>query len=69
MVRWGSRALTLKAQEFMTLNPKTICASSLAVEALKIMETHAISDLLILDEEKRPAGVIHLKDLLRGGVV
>lgn len=69
LVRFGSRAFTLKAQEFMSLNPKTIAAGSLAVEALKIMETHSISDLLILDEQARPTGVIHLKDLLRGGVV
>lgn len=69
LVRFGSRAFTLKAQEFMTLNPKTISAGSLAAEALKIMETHSISDLLILDERARPTGVIHLKDLLRGGVV
>lgn len=69
MVRFGSGAFTLKAHEFMTLNPKTISAGSLAVEALKIMETHSISDLIILDEHARPTSVIHLKDLLRGGVV
>lgn len=69
LVRWGSRAFKMKAQEFMTLNPKTISSSSLAVEALKIMETHQISDLLILDAKGRPSGVIHLKDLLRGGIV
>jgi arabinose-5-phosphate isomerase len=69
LVRFGSRAFTLKAQEFMTLNPKTIAAGCLAVEALKIMETHSISDLLILDRQERPSGVIHLKDLLRAGVV
>jgi arabinose-5-phosphate isomerase len=69
LVRFGSRAFTLKAQEFMTLNPKTITAGSLAVEALKVMETHSISDLLILDLHGRPTGVIHLKDLLHAGVV
>jgi arabinose-5-phosphate isomerase len=69
LVRFGSRAFTLRAQEFMTLNPKTIGAGCLAVEALKIMETHSISDLLILDSKSRPYGVIHLKDLLRAGVV
>ena len=69
IVRWGNRAFTLKAQEFMTLNPKTIRAGALAVEALKLMEQHSISDLLILDEESCPVGVIHLKDLLHAGVV
>lgn len=69
MVRWGNRAFTLKAQEFMTLNPKTIGSDALAVEALKIMETHSISDILILNENMRALGVIHLKDLLRAGIV
>ncbi len=69
LVRWGSRTFDLKANEFMTLNPKTINADSLAVEALKIMETHSISDLLILDKQGQAAGVLHLKDLLRAGVV
>lgn len=69
IVRWGSRAFKMKAQEFMTLNPKTIASKSLAVEALKIMETHSISDLLILDDKGFPSGVIHLKDLLHAGIV
>jgi arabinose-5-phosphate isomerase len=69
IVRWGNRAFTLKAHEFMTLNPKTIRAGALAVEALKLMEQHAISDLLILDDESRPVGVVHLKDILRAGIV
>lgn len=69
MVRWGSRAFKMKAQEFMTLNPKTISSNCLAAEALKIMETHSISDLLILDADEKPVGIIHLKDLLRGGIV
>ena len=69
LVRWASRAFKMKAQEFMTLNPKSISSSALAVEALKIMETHSISDLLILDQNGSPSGVIHLKDLLRGGIV
>ena len=69
LVRWGAEAFTRSAVEIMTLNPKTINASSLAVEALKLMEAHAISDLLILDANERPAGVIHLKDLLRAGIV
>jgi len=34
----------------MTKSPKTIADKSLAVEALKMKETHKISDLLILDD-------------------
>lgn len=68
-VKYGTEAFARHAKEIMTLNPKIVGASSLAVEALKIMEKHAISDLLIVDSERRPTGVIHLKDLLRAGVV
>lgn len=69
LVKWGTQAFAVKASSMMTRNPKTIRAHSLAVEALKLMETHSISDLLILDEQSRPTGVIHLKDLLRAGIV
>lgn len=68
-VKFGTQVFEQQAGEIMSLNPKTIKESSLAVEALRIMEKHAISDLMIVDSEHRPMGVIHLKDLLRAGVV
>lgn len=69
LVRWEKDAFQRQAHELMTADPKTISSDSLAVEALKIMETHAISDLLILDHKQMPVGVIHLKDLLKAGIV
>lgn len=69
LVRRGTDAFSSIANEIMTRNPKTISADALAVEALKIMETHSISDLMILDSDSKPVGVIHLKDLLRAGIV
>jgi len=68
-VKFGAEAFDKIAREIMTVNPKTISSSSLAVEALQLMERHQISDLMIVDELKRPQGVIHLKDLLRAGIV
>ncbi len=59
----------LKANEFMTTSPKTINESALAQEALKIMETYTISDLLILDDLGRAKGIIDLKDLLKAGII
>jgi arabinose-5-phosphate isomerase len=53
----------------MTGNPKTISSNALAVEALNIMEKYAISDLLIVDDQHRPIGLIDLKDLLRAGII
>lgn len=68
-VKFGTEVFARVANEIMTGKPKTIAESSLAVEALRIMEKHSISDLMIVDGDNRPTGVIHLKDLLRAGVV
>ena len=62
------RALT--ARELMTSHPKTIAAGALAAEAVALMERHQITSLFVLAEgTRRPEGVIHLHDLLRGGIV
>ncbi len=61
---------TLTAHDLMTASPKTIAATALAAEAVAVMERHAITSLFILaDGSRRPAGVVHLHDLLRAGVV
>lgn len=53
----------------MTHRPKCIGRDELAAKAVQIMERHAITSLLIVDEADRVEGVIHLHDLLRAGVV
>ena len=58
-----------KALEIMTQNPKTIKASSLAVEALRIMEKYSITSLVVQDKKRKPEGIIHLHDILRSGIV
>lgn len=50
------------------LKPKTVAAEDLAVKALEIMETFAITSLVIVDGERRPVGVIHLHDILRAKI-
>ena len=57
-----------KISEVMTKNCMTIPAKTLAAEALKIMENHKITSLLIIDHERKPIGVVHMHDLLRAGV-
>ncbi len=68
-VKWDHDVFTKQASEIMSKDPKTIAANSLAVEALRIMEQYAISDLLIINEQDSPVGVIDLKDLLKAGVI
>lgn len=56
------------ASELMTNAPRTIPIGALASEAREMMERHSIQQLLVTDQ-KRVAGVIHLYDLLRAKVV
>ncbi|MGE4278544.1 MAG: SIS domain-containing protein [Magnetospirillum sp.] len=56
------------AHQVMTRNPKTVVPSLLAAEALRIMNEKSITSLFVV-EDGRPAGVVHVHDLLRSGVV
>ncbi len=54
--------------EVMTRNCKTVSSEMLAAEALTVMEDNKITALVVTDA-RRPAGVVHMHDLLRAGVV
>jgi arabinose-5-phosphate isomerase len=56
------------AKDIMTVNPKTIQAGSLVVEALAIMRKHNITQLPVLEND-RYVGVIHLHDILKEGIL
>lgn len=58
----------LKAKEVMTVNPKTVLPEDLAAKALNLMEKYSITALAIMDENKKPVGILHIHDLLRAGV-
>jgi len=51
----------------MTENPKTVEADAHASEAVQMMEVKGITSLAIVDEAGRPAGIIHLHDILGRG--
>ena len=55
--------------DVMTRAPKTIGADQLAVEAARLMETHKISGLIVVDDGQRPVGALNIHDLLRARVV
>jgi arabinose-5-phosphate isomerase len=57
--------VSLTAGDAMTPNPLTIRRDLLAVEALRIMETHKITSVVVVDAERRVDGVVHLHDLWR----
>jgi arabinose-5-phosphate isomerase len=65
------RATDLRAtrmDQVMTLGPKSVLPSTLAAEAVHLMETHRITSLIVLDEQGKLVGVLHVHDLLRAGV-
>lgn len=48
---------------FMTRSPKVIRKGSLAVDALHIFESSSINDLIVVDEEYHPVGIIDGQDM------
>jgi arabinose-5-phosphate isomerase len=60
--------LDRRAGECMTPDPKRIGGDELAARALALMEG-TITSLIIADESGRPAGVIHVHDILRAKIV
>jgi arabinose-5-phosphate isomerase len=58
----------VRAKDIMTLHPKTIESSQLAVDALDIMRKKNITQLVVL-ENNRYTGIVHLHDLVREGII
>lgn len=58
----------LTAKDIMNTSPITIHSNALAVEALEMMRNKDISQLLVLDNEHY-AGIVHLHDLIREGII
>lgn len=65
----GLDVRTAKIADVMTRNPKTIAADQLAVEAARLMETHQIGGLIVVDDHGRAVGALNIHDLLRARVV
>ena len=58
---------SLTAKNIMSYNPKTIQVDAMAIEALETMENNNITQILVEDNSKY-AGVVHLHDLLKEGI-
>jgi arabinose-5-phosphate isomerase len=61
--------LDLAARDVMTVNPVAIPQTTLAVEALALMEQRKITSIVVIDADRRVSGVVHLHDLWRTGMV
>ncbi len=56
------------AGQIMTANPRTVASTTLAADALKLMNDNSITVLFVVDDGK-PVGILHVHDLLRAGVI
>jgi arabinose-5-phosphate isomerase len=59
--------LDLPVEEIMTREPKTVRPDQLASEALEILNASKKTQLIVAEQGK-PIGVVHVHDLLRAGV-
>jgi len=59
----------LTAGQVASREPKVIRSEDLAAKALEVMETWQITSLVIVDQARRPVGLIHLHDVLRAKIV
>ncbi len=56
-------------KEVMTRDPSAVGADQLAVEAVKLMEDRKISQLPVVDSERRLVGALNMHDLMRAKVI
>lgn len=68
MLEKNNNFTLLTAADIMTHNPKMIDADALATEALDNMKHNNISQLVVIESEIY-AGIIHLHDLIREGII
>lgn len=68
MIEKGKPLDTLTACDIMSKNPKVIDRTELAVHAFGIMEKNKITSVVVMDNGKY-AGLIHIHDVLREGIV
>jgi arabinose-5-phosphate isomerase len=59
--------LAAKVDDVMTKGPKTVSGDQLVSEALELLNSSKIMAVIVVDAGK-PAGIVHLHDLLRAGV-
>ena len=59
----------LTAASVMSKQPKTIDVNAMATAALDVLEKNSITQLLAVDSTNNYAGVVHLHDLIKEGIL
>ena len=68
MLESEQNMMGLAAKDIMTMNPKIIDFNAHAVKALELIRKNSISQLVAMNGE-RYAGILHLHDLIREGLI
>ncbi|MDC0249328.1 KpsF/GutQ family sugar-phosphate isomerase [Flavobacteriales bacterium] len=68
MLEEGSVFTSLTATDIMCRSPKTINIDALAYDALVLMESNNISQLIVMEGQKYK-GIIHIHEIIKEGIV
>ena len=68
MLEHNETLQTVQATDICTRNPKTIAATELAIDALDALRRYDINQLVVT-EDGRYTGILHLHDLIREGLL
>ncbi len=68
MLQSGRDIQSLRARDIMTATPRSVGPDTLAVDALQIMRSNNITQLLVVGDG-RYLGVVHLHDILNEGII
>ncbi len=58
-----------QVREVMTRNPITISKEMLAADAFRILRERKIDEIPVVDDKRRPIGLVDVQDLLKAGLV
>jgi arabinose-5-phosphate isomerase len=65
----GPDIVNKNVKEVMTSGPTTIKKTALAAEAFEMLRSKKIDELPVVDDRKRPIGLLDVQDLLKAGLV
>jgi arabinose-5-phosphate isomerase len=69
LIENGVDLRSMRAQDVMHRQPRSIRPDALAVEAAELMEQHRITCVLVVAEDGTLVGVVHIGDLMRAKVI
>jgi arabinose-5-phosphate isomerase len=58
----------LTAQDIMNSKPKTMNSNDMAIDALNKLENFGITQILVVDDNEKYMGIVHLHDLIKEGI-